>query len=388
MSITSLSRARRGLTAIIAGGALAAGVLALGAPAQAAAPSNDAFAHATVISGTSVTVTGTNVDATTETGEPLNMGYSWTAGATVWYRWTAPVTADFAVSTAGSNFDTELGVYTGSSVGALTRVASNDEDLTSDDTSGTGFAATAGKTYYIQVGGYDTGTAATGDIKLALGQAAAAGTMTYASTDSASDVPLAGCLGFFTDPTDPQGSLVSSGCGIGSAPGAASAYSLGLVPAGSYYVVAIDQPSPNSGTNEPTYYPGVADATQATKVTVPAGGCTLTGLNVNFNTGKFTAPSGKSCPLSPACLNAKSALGAATTALAADKSALAKDDSAVKKLKKKFKKAKKHHKPAKKVHKLHKKLKKAKKKAKSASAKVGAASHSVTSAQASIAASC
>jgi hypothetical protein len=293
VSITSLSRARRGLTAAVAGGALVAGALAYQAPAQAAGPTNDNFANAAVISGTAVTLTASNEGATIETGEPLDMGYGWSLGASIWYRWTAPVTADYAVSTAGSDFDTELGVYTGSSVGALTRVVSNDEDLGSDDTSGVGFAATAGTTYLIQVAGYQSGSAATGTVKLSLGQAAVAGSMTYDSTADPADAPLAGCLGFFTDASDPDGSLVASGCGIGT-PGAVSAYAVGLVPAGSYYVEAL------SGGSTPNFYPGVTDATQATKITIPGGGCTLTGLNVNFNTGAFTAPTGKTCPLSPA----------------------------------------------------------------------------------------
>lgn len=383
MSNTSLSRARRGLTAVVAGGALVAGVLAFGTPAQAAAPSNDNFANAAVISGTSLTLTASNEDATIEPGEPLNMGNDWSLGASIWYRWTAPVTADYAVSLAGSDFDTELGVYTGSSVAALTRVTSDDDSLAQDDgTSGTGFAATAGTTYFIQVGGYGTESPATGTVRLALGPAAVAGSMTYDSTDTTA-APLSGCLAFFTDASDEtaaEGSVVDSGCGIGTA-GAASAYALGLLPAGSYYVIAIED-----GT--PIYYPGVANIEQATKLTIPAGGCTLTGLNVDFNTMTFAGPTGKSCALSPACISAKATVGSTTTVLGSDRSALTRDKHAVKKLHKKLKKSKKHHKSEKSAKKLHKKLKRAKRKARSASNTVRTATTALATAQRNVTASC
>lgn len=383
VNLTSLSRARRGLTAAVAGGALVAGVLAAQPPAQAAAPGNDNFANATAISGTSITLTDSNTAATTEAGEPTNMGYQWATGATVWYRWTAPATAEYAITTAGSSFDTELGVYTGSSVGALTRVVSNDDDMTNDSTSGVGFAATAGTTYSIQVGGYydpEAATQAAGTITLALGQAAVTGSMVYLSDDPATSNPLAGCLGFFTDPSDPVGTLVASNCGIGT-PDATSAYAAGLLPAGTYYVAAA-----HGGNNTWIYYPGGGtDSANATAITIPAGGCTLTGLNVNFNTNTFSAPTGKSCPLAPACLSAKAAVGSASAALASGKATLAKDKHALAKAKKKLKKAKKHHQSTKK---LAKKLKKAKKNAKATTKKVNAAATGVAAAQQRVTASC
>ena len=59
----------------------------------AAAPANDHWANAQLISGSSGVVTGTTVDATVQTCEP---GHSFPdagplpANTTVWYRWTAP----------------------------------------------------------------------------------------------------------------------------------------------------------------------------------------------------------------------------------------------------------------------------------------------------------
>ena len=67
-----------------------------------------------MLTGTSATATGTNVGATKQAGEPNHAGNA--GGASVWYKWTAPVTGTATVSTAGSNFDTLLGVYKGTSV--------------------------------------------------------------------------------------------------------------------------------------------------------------------------------------------------------------------------------------------------------------------------------
>ena len=79
-------------------------------------PGNDAFANASSItlSGNSAQVTGTNGFATKEGGEPNHAGNA--GGASVWWKWTAPSDGSIIISTAGSNFDTTLGIYTGSSV--------------------------------------------------------------------------------------------------------------------------------------------------------------------------------------------------------------------------------------------------------------------------------
>ena len=120
-------------------------------------PGNDDFANATVISGMSGSVTGTNVGAGVEDDEPLPLEREghWTFGstATVWWKWTAPTNGTFVFETYGSDFDTVLGVYTGSVVDALERVAANDDDGVS--TSAVTFGATEGTTYYIAVGGYE-----------------------------------------------------------------------------------------------------------------------------------------------------------------------------------------------------------------------------------------
>jgi hypothetical protein len=121
------------------------------------APSNDMFASPTAISGSSGSVTGSNAFATKETGEPPHAGKD--GGASVWFRWTPASSGAVTFTTAGSSFDTLLAVYTGSSVGALTEVASND-DVPEVTTSQVTFTAVAGTTYRIAVDGWagDTGT--------------------------------------------------------------------------------------------------------------------------------------------------------------------------------------------------------------------------------------
>ena len=128
------------------------------------APANDNFANAIALTGSTATWSGTNIGATRETGEPIIAGNA--GGASVWFSWTATTTGLVSVDTHGSNFDTLLGVFTGSSVSSLTTVAANDDDRRGRTlTSAVTFKAVAGTTYYIAVDGYD---GATGHIALNL----------------------------------------------------------------------------------------------------------------------------------------------------------------------------------------------------------------------------
>lgn len=124
-------------------------------------PSADAFPGIT-ISGTSGSASGSNTSASGEFGEPVPPG----GGAlnTIWYNWTAPSSGTFTVGTCSAtstNFDTTMGVYTGSAVNALTTQASNDDacaNTTGSTASRVSFSVTSGTTYYIQVDGYTTDT--------------------------------------------------------------------------------------------------------------------------------------------------------------------------------------------------------------------------------------
>jgi VCBS repeat-containing protein len=125
-------------------------------------PAADFFADATLLSGSVITTTGSNVGATAEAGEPV-AGSNGVVNS-VWWKWTAQENGAVEVNTFGSALDTVLGVYTGDAVNNLTVVATNDDALNAQ--SQVVFEALAGTTYRIRVDGYGS---ATGNIVLKLG---------------------------------------------------------------------------------------------------------------------------------------------------------------------------------------------------------------------------
>jgi endonuclease I len=129
--------------------------------ATGASPPNDYFIEASVLDGADASASGSNIGATREAGEPLHAN---TGSASVWWRWTASQGGVVTIETTGSDFDTVLAVYTGTTVGALTRVVS-DDDSGGGGTSRVTFNAVAGTTYRIAVDGYGS---ATGNISLSL----------------------------------------------------------------------------------------------------------------------------------------------------------------------------------------------------------------------------
>jgi hypothetical protein len=110
----------------------------------------------------------TNVGTTGETGEPLTLG----GGAlnTQWYSWTAPSSGFVSFGTCNptgsslTNFDTTIGVYTGSAVNGLTQIGFNDDTpgcnsvVNANYGSTVAFNAVGGTTYRIQVDGYASTT--------------------------------------------------------------------------------------------------------------------------------------------------------------------------------------------------------------------------------------
>lgn len=118
---------------------------------------NDDFAGRMTLSGQTNQVTGTNVGASKELGEPQHGGNL--GGRSIWWSWTAHLTAPVFVTTRNSTFDTVLAVYTGMDVSSLTLVAENDDMDPVDATTGSlvHFLGIAGQTYQIAVDGYRSG---------------------------------------------------------------------------------------------------------------------------------------------------------------------------------------------------------------------------------------
>jgi len=137
-----------------------------------AAPANDRFANRMALTGTNLTVTGSNVGAGKENGEPAHAGNL--GGKSVWWTWTPPGDGDVVITTDGSlnldtnSLDTLLAVYVGSTVSALTVVATNDDHAV-NVTSRVRYAAKASTAYQIAVDGFNDGSGAdSGNIQLTL----------------------------------------------------------------------------------------------------------------------------------------------------------------------------------------------------------------------------
>ncbi len=141
---------------LIAAVALCAGV---SAPSALAAPGNNSYANAQVLTGSGISVLGSNVDAFKEAGEPDHAGNL--GGASVWYSWTAPAAGAAKVETCDSGFNTLLAVYRESGAVPpftnLVPVASNDDfpGCGGGNRSRVDFTAEAGVTYKIAVDGWN-----------------------------------------------------------------------------------------------------------------------------------------------------------------------------------------------------------------------------------------
>ncbi|HEX8834179.1 MAG TPA: hypothetical protein VF719_08260, partial [Abditibacteriaceae bacterium] len=107
----------------------------------APAPANDNFAAAQSVTSFAGTINGTAHNASRETGEPTHEAFGDTG--TVWYKWTSTTAGVGELSLSGYN--TYVGIYTGTAVGALTSVAhaNSYEDVR--------FPIKAATTYYMAV---------------------------------------------------------------------------------------------------------------------------------------------------------------------------------------------------------------------------------------------
>lgn len=119
---------------------------------------NDDFANAFLIDRFPFTGSQSTLGATIEDGENLNPAGCLIfepnqKGATVWYMFTAPTAGTANFSTEGSDFDTVLALYTGTSVDSLA-VLGCDDDSGPGTLSEMSLPVQSGATYYLQAGGF------------------------------------------------------------------------------------------------------------------------------------------------------------------------------------------------------------------------------------------
>jgi len=104
--------------------------------------SNNFFSNRFNIEGFPATVYGSDVNATSEPGEPA-LGF----GQTVWWTWRAPKTSQVGICFAGTGFAAEMAVFTGTTLSNLAAVP-----VVYIPDGGLSFDASAGTTYQFQFG--------------------------------------------------------------------------------------------------------------------------------------------------------------------------------------------------------------------------------------------
>lgn len=117
---------------------------------QPQTPPNDDFDHATAVPSVPFTTSEDISGATVAPDDPFCVSRN----QTVWFAFTLTQNMRLEANTAGSNYDTTLGVYTGTR-GALNQIGCN------DDSNGTlqstvRFDAVAGVTYYFEVSSFSS----------------------------------------------------------------------------------------------------------------------------------------------------------------------------------------------------------------------------------------
>ena len=117
-------------------------------------PSEDSFSTSITIAGHAGTIGSSNIYATAQADEPPHANLA--ASRSVWFSYTAPANGVIDLNTLGSNFDTVLAVYTGTTFGNLVPQASNDDQKVGEVlTSAVQFSVTQGQTYRIAVDGWN-----------------------------------------------------------------------------------------------------------------------------------------------------------------------------------------------------------------------------------------
>jgi hypothetical protein len=140
----------------------------------------DMFANRGFITGLTNFKTASSTAATKEPGEPNHFSFN-NGGKSMWISWTAPGSGVVTIDLLGSSFDTVLAVYSNApgvapSVSNLVKVAENDDNGSLSLQSKLTFTNTVpGTVFHIAVDGYNSGTAASGNIVMRLSQAAGGG---------------------------------------------------------------------------------------------------------------------------------------------------------------------------------------------------------------------
>jgi hypothetical protein len=123
---------------------------------EVSTPTNDAFANAISLSGSTGTNTGGLYRSTIETNEPVHAAVT-TVGST-WFTWSAGASGLVTFDTLKSNTDSDtvLAIYTGTSISNLTQITANDDTTVASGqttltlkSSRVSFLATQGTTYRI-----------------------------------------------------------------------------------------------------------------------------------------------------------------------------------------------------------------------------------------------
>ncbi len=113
---------------------------------------NDFFTNALALNGLTTAVNRSNNGATREPGEPRHANND--GGASMWFTWVAPASMLATISTEGSDFDTLLAVYRGTTISNLLLIASND-DVPGVSWSRVTFDAISNVTYQIALDGFN-----------------------------------------------------------------------------------------------------------------------------------------------------------------------------------------------------------------------------------------
>src|SRR3712207_3140725 len=137
---------RRRVGAVAIGALLASSGVVVGAapPSYATAPSNDSIANARVITGIPTQI----VQRTRAASPSVNDGDQCVGGDSVWYRFDPSTTITGRIITLGSNYDTNLTVFSGPRA-SRTTVACSDDAI--GDASAVEVEFLAGTTYWIAV---------------------------------------------------------------------------------------------------------------------------------------------------------------------------------------------------------------------------------------------